>query len=392
MQLAVATATGDRTGAAKAQADIELQRKYIGNHPPLAPVHQLAANTVKSIVGHPELQVVREVMSSNKARLVGRVVARCFSPQADMVPSHMLNLALPELAEAVFSNDWSGLNLTNLADGPGLAANLCGDASRFAKAPDKEAYKCPNQISRLRFIAPRLLELAAVVDDEKDGWRRIDTLVSWLELTLGWAQQGRTERITKAVQTLIVDSLSDAGKRVGLARTSARPDYAPFPIHLMPDGAAPIATFWDFLTALKVTMARERTDAGCGFSDTTCPPVSLPSLCGSKRSVTVEQAEVSTAPTKQAKAEPTEKGANKFLLTNGQLTSEELKYDKSAAHAALISQNVKGVCFPFLCGGDKECKRVCRNQTGHAKRHQVKTPDGFKMSDYIIGAKPKSLA
>ena len=45
-----------------------------------------------------------------------------------------------------------------------------------------------------------------------------------------------------------------------------------------------------------------------------------------------------------------------------------------------------------MCGGDKECKRVCSNQAGHAKRHQIKTPDGFQMSDYIIGAKPKSLA
>ena len=236
-----------------------------------------------------------------------------------------------------------------------------------------------------------------VKDDPETGWQKIESAVAWLELTTGWALPERTDMIANAVRTLVKGGLKDCGVRVKVARTSAQPDK-PMPIELFPNNSSPLADFFDFIHSFQTTLKRERTEAGCGVATITSPPVSLPSLCGNKRklqAVTIDTASTASAEQTPKRQDSRTSASYHFLLKNGSLTSEELKVDKGRAYDdwKRLGGSEK-VCFPFLAGGAKCCANYNADKGAdyHTIVHKSKVPNGFKMTNYIVGAKPRDLA
>lgn len=166
---------------------------------PLGPVHQIAYGGVKSIVGHPELAVVREVAIHRLSEVMGRAVARCYSSDGNKVPEQMAYMKLDALAASVSggANGIGNIDLTNDADLPALAKFLSGSATNFRRTPDDEVYCCPVQVMRLEHVAVAVLDLMGIPPSAQYGRKRIHSGVSYLAQTTGFAQTDRVPRLSE---------------------------------------------------------------------------------------------------------------------------------------------------------------------------------------------------
>ena len=355
-------------------------RKYLEAYEPLAPVHQLTYGGVKSIVGHPELTMLREVATHRLPEVLGRVVARCFSPDGKVVQPHMAFLKLDELAAAVAGSaaDIAAIDFVNMADAPALARFTTGLDSHFVRVLDTVVYRCPFQMARLGDIAPAVLALMGVKRSPEHGWQRITVGVQYLSQTTGFAQASRFDRLTTAIHAIVTGSLKEVSLRIHQMRTSARPDIS-MDIRLVPAGSHPINRWNEMIVALAVSMGRERTDAEGGTGERG-PLLQLPSIHGAAAPPAKRQATVAAVSFAGVDAASVEKMSGKggqgehYLYPKVRVKeggtfklSAPIKMDAGAAEKAMqaAKPNAKGYCLFGILGGDDGCAKGSKCPRSH---------------------------
>ena len=376
--------------------------KDLEEYKPLAPVQQLAWGTVKCIIGHQELQQLYETAKTRMPALLGRVVARAYSPGRDTVPPTLKNLRLDELFFCLKGREWSLIDLTNDADAQ--AVKLIVGAKHVERVRSEEVYADLWQLQRLLYLGASVWALFGVSNDVTLGWQRALAIVQHMGMLTGMATAERAKGVAQAARTFIRNAIRDLGVRVDLVRYSSRPDAPPVASFLAPE-SAPLTDFHIFVSSTQETLKRERnemisdSDAAVGR----CVKMPKLSVFGNQapkpaKQVGIAEASIDTkTKTGSHDAGPQGKYTTqvKVCMQRSAPNNHETVYcDAGALKAALKAAGVEHPCIHGMFGG----KSCCKNWNAKAGEHGQcmlsghKSPAGVDLKKFVAPGTWPALA